>query len=101
MSKATTSMRSLSHSPHALEGAAPCDDCPKAERCRAGLACAALSLFINTGRFSAVAPGCQAAMSICGCTPRLQRWTCGRGEAVCSVPAVLIRVCEKAAKVPK
>jgi hypothetical protein len=28
----------------------------KAERCRAGLACAALGLFVNTGRFSTVAP---------------------------------------------
>jgi hypothetical protein len=42
--------------PHGLEGAAPCDDCPKAERCRQGLACSALSLFVNTGRISDVAP---------------------------------------------
>ena len=34
----------------------PCDPCQHSARCAAGLACAALQLFINTGRVSAVAP---------------------------------------------
>lgn len=34
----------------------PCDGCTQADRCRAGLACSALSLFISTGRISTAAP---------------------------------------------
>ncbi len=34
----------------------PCDGCRHAERCKTGLACAALSLWVATGRISAVAP---------------------------------------------
>jgi hypothetical protein len=37
------------HTSHALEDPVPCYGCPKAERCAQGLACAALSLFVNTG----------------------------------------------------
>jgi hypothetical protein len=33
----------------------PCEGCVNAERCRQGLACAALSLFVSTGRISGVA----------------------------------------------
>jgi hypothetical protein len=34
----------------------PCDGCRHADRCSDGLACVALELFANTGRFSASAP---------------------------------------------
>ena len=34
----------------------PCEGCSHADRCREGLACRSLELFVNTGRFSAVAP---------------------------------------------
>jgi hypothetical protein len=34
----------------------PCEGCPKADECRHGLACIALELFVNKGRYSAVAP---------------------------------------------
>jgi hypothetical protein len=33
-----------------------CDGCLHAERCAQGLACAALQLFVSTGRISAAAP---------------------------------------------
>jgi hypothetical protein len=34
----------------------PCEGCHQRERCRVGLACVSLALFVETGRFSAVAP---------------------------------------------
>jgi hypothetical protein len=34
----------------------PCAGCPHLERCRQGLACTAMQLFVDTGRFSALAP---------------------------------------------
>jgi hypothetical protein len=37
-------------------GPHPCDSCHNAARCREGLACAALQLFVATGRINAVAP---------------------------------------------
>jgi hypothetical protein len=40
----------------AQKTAGPCEGCPHADRCREGLACRALELFINVGRFSAYAP---------------------------------------------
>jgi hypothetical protein len=42
--------------------AGPCQDCRHADRCAQGLACVALQIFVNTGKFSAVAPA-QAAES--------------------------------------
>jgi hypothetical protein len=40
----------------ALGGPSPCEGCPHAVRCRDGLACAALQLFVQTGRISEIAP---------------------------------------------
>jgi hypothetical protein len=39
--------------PAHLKGPYPCDGCCNAERCRGGLACRTLSVFLNTGRVSA------------------------------------------------
>jgi hypothetical protein len=37
-------------------GVGPCKGCEHAARCRTGLACAALNLYVMSGRVSAVAP---------------------------------------------
>jgi hypothetical protein len=40
----------------ALGGPSPCDGCPHVARCREGLACTAMRVFVSSGRVSAVAP---------------------------------------------
>jgi hypothetical protein len=42
--------------PFVLQGPHLCDGCCHADRCREGLACRALGVFVNTGRVSAAAP---------------------------------------------
>jgi hypothetical protein len=40
----------------AQKAAGPCEGCRHADRCREGLACRASELWVQTGRYSAVAP---------------------------------------------